>query len=258
MYKIVADTLFTGKKVLHLSICHSTNDMAAELIQQEENIIAGTVIIADHQTRGRGQRGNSWQATPGLNLTLSLIWQPTFLNPAESFLLNMATALGVADTVSLFLPHTEIKVKWPNDIYADSIKICGILIENTLQGNRLRYSIVGIGLNVNQTDFGELVATSLKLQSGLHYSLPEVFEQLMHCLEKRCLQLQTQGGAAVKSDYLKKLYRFGQTAAYTDRRGAVPITFEGVIQDIDAAGRLLVRTDAGTEAFDLKEIQFNG
>ncbi|WP_448520354.1 biotin--[acetyl-CoA-carboxylase] ligase [Rhodoflexus sp.] len=256
MYKIAADTLFTGKKLIHLPVCRSTNDIAAELIQTDP-VIAGTVIIADCQTQGRGQRGSTWEAAPGLNLTLSLIWCPSFLNGSDAFLLNMAVALGVADTVSKLLPDAVVAIKWPNDIYADGSKICGILIENTLQGTKLRYSVVGIGLNVNQTDFGELHATSLKLQSGLQQLLPEVFDLLIRHLEKRYLQLQAQGSATVKEAYLANLYQLGQLASYTDLRGDVPSVFEGTIEDIDATGRLLIRTQAGIEAFGFKQIRFN-
>ncbi|WP_250630850.1 biotin--[acetyl-CoA-carboxylase] ligase [Rhodoflexus caldus] len=256
MYKIVADTLFTGKKVVHLPTCQSTNDTAAEFIQSGR-AIAGTVIIADSQTKGRGQRGNSWQAAPGLNLTLSLIWSPSFIGAADSFVLNMAVSLAIAETVAHFLPDAAVAVKWPNDIYADGQKICGTLIENTLQGAQIRYSIVGIGLNVNQTDFNGIVATSLKLVSGQQQSLPEVFDFLMRQLEKRYLQLQTQGNVPIRLAYLNRLYRRGQPAAYTDLRNDVPVIFEGIIEDIDTAGRLLVRTQNSIETFDLKQIQFN-
>lgn len=256
MYKIVADTLFTGKKVVHLPTCQSTNDTAAEFIQSG-HAIAGTVIIADSQTKGRGQRGNSWHATPGLNLTLSLIWSPSFIGAADSFVLNMAVSLAVAETIGHFLPDAVTAVKWPNDIYADGQKICGTLIENTLQGSQIRYSIVGIGLNVNQTDFDGIAASSLKLVSGQQQSLPEIFDFLMRQLEKRYLQLQGKGGTYIRQDYLKRLYRLGQPATYTDLRNEEPVIFEGIIQDIDSAGRLLVQTANGTEAFDLKQIQFN-
>jgi BirA family biotin operon repressor/biotin-[acetyl-CoA-carboxylase] ligase len=256
LYKIVADTLFTGKKIVYMPTCQSTNDMAAEFIQSGQ-AVAGMVIIADSQTNGRGQRGNSWQAAPGLNLTLSLLWMPSFIDAVDSFVLNMAVSLAVAETVAHFLPDVPIAVKWPNDIYADGLKICGILIENTLQGSQIRYSIVGIGLNVNQTDFNGIAATSLKLVSGQQQSLSEIFDFLMCQLEKRYLQLQGKGSASIRQDYLKRLYRLGQPASYTDLRGEVPIMFEGVIEDVDSVGRLLVRTANGTEAFDLKQIQFN-
>jgi len=256
LYKIVADTLFIGKKIVHLSTCQSTNDIAAAFIQSG-NAIAGTVIITDNQTKGRGQRGNNWQATSGLNLTLSLIWLPSFISAADSFVLNMAVSLAVADTVSLFLPDAAVAVKWPNDIYADHLKICGILIENTLQGSHIRYSIVGIGLNVNQTEFDGITATSLRLVAGQPFSLPEVFNCLMCQLEKWYLKLQAQGSAVIRNSYLKMLYRLGEIASYTDLRGDIPMIFQGVIEDIDASGRLLIRTVTGVEAFDLKQIRFN-
>lgn len=257
MYKIVADSLFTGKKVVHLPICQSTNDTAAELIQSGQ-AISGTIVVADLQTKGRGQRGNVWHSAAGLNLTISVIWCPAFLRASDSFSLNMAVSLAVADTVAALLPDdVPVSVKWPNDVYADEKKISGILIENILQGVQIKYSIVGIGLNVNQTDFDGIAAVSLKLLTGQQYPLSEVFNRLIVNMEKHYFRLQTQGNAAVKRAYLEKLYRFGQIASYTDLRSDVPLMFRGVIEDVDAVGRLILRTENGFEAFDLKQIRFN-
>ncbi|MCS7018842.1 MAG: biotin--[acetyl-CoA-carboxylase] ligase [Cytophagales bacterium] len=256
MYKIIADTLFTGKKVVYLPACQSTNDIAAELIEAEQ-ATEGTVVVTDNQTNGRGQRGNHWQAAPRQNLTLSVIWTPSFLRAESCFALNMAIALAVAETVSCFLPHTKVAVKWANDIYAEGTKISGILIENILQGSQIKYSIVGIGLNVNQTDFHGIAATSLRCITGKWYDLNDVFCCLICQLEKYYLQLQMQGQATIKAAYLRKMYRFGEYAAYTDLRGDSPFIFRGTIEDVDAAGRLVVRTTTGTETFELKQIQFN-
>ncbi|MDE5927427.1 MAG: biotin--[acetyl-CoA-carboxylase] ligase, partial [Duncaniella sp.] len=112
----------------------------------------GTVVMAREQTAGRGQRGNSWEAEPGCNITLSLLLRPEGLHPARQFVISQAVSLAIADLVSHFVA-APVSIKWPNDIYVDDRKICGILIENTITGTSIDRTIVGIGLNVNQTEF---------------------------------------------------------------------------------------------------------
>eukprot|EP01137_Pigoraptor_chileana_P015025 Opistho-2@5140 len=107
------------------------------------------VIITDNQTAGRGQRGNVWEASIGENLTFSLILKPNFLKASEQFQLNVAVSLGVLDCLSEYIDE-DLKVKWSNDIYFQNQKMGGILIENTLQGYQIGYSVIGIGLNINQ------------------------------------------------------------------------------------------------------------
>ena len=112
----------------------------------------GTVVMAREQTAGRGQRGNSWEAEPGCNITLSLLLRPEGLHPARQFVISQAVSLAIADMVSHFVA-APVCIKWPNEIYAGDRKICGILIENTITGTSIDRTIVGIGLNVNQTEF---------------------------------------------------------------------------------------------------------
>lgn len=111
----------------------------------------GAVVTAYAQTAGRGQRGNSWEAEPGANLTFSMLLRPDGIRAAEQFSLSEAVALGIASVLQQYLPGTPVRIKWPNDIYAADRKICGILIENSLVGPVIRHSIAGIGINVNQT-----------------------------------------------------------------------------------------------------------
>lgn len=115
---------------------------------------AGTVVVTREQSAGRGQRGNSWEAAPGLNVTMSLMLRPEGLPAREQFVISQAVALAVVDTIDPLLPEGETaSVKWPNDIYVGDRKIAGILIENVLEGAEVARSIVGLGLNVNQPRF---------------------------------------------------------------------------------------------------------
>ena len=114
----------------------------------------GAVIATREQTAGRGQRGNSWEAEPGKNLTFSMLLRPRGLHAARQFELSMVVSLAIADAIDALLPQgVRTAVKWPNDIYIGMEKVCGILIENRLAGPFIEYSVAGIGININQRRF---------------------------------------------------------------------------------------------------------
>ncbi|HRN99740.1 MAG TPA: biotin--[acetyl-CoA-carboxylase] ligase, partial [Flavobacterium sp.] len=136
--------------IVKLDAIGSTNDFLSEMIasQPVENY---TVVTATSQTKGRGQQGANWYSEPGKNLTVSVYIESVFASPDAIFTLNAAVALAVADTLATF-DLQDVAIKWPNDILSGSSKVSGILIENTWRSSHVA-SIVGIGLNVNQTDF---------------------------------------------------------------------------------------------------------
>ena len=159
MHKIFTNTLFIGKKVIYLPSCHSTNSIASELVIKGD-AISGQIVITDFQSSGRGQRGNEWESEEGENLLFSIIVNAEFLDPSECFMLNIVTSLALIDTLDEYV-NSNIKVKWPNDIYYDQRKICGMLIENYIKSNSIKFSVIGIGLNVNQKSFSNPTAVSL-------------------------------------------------------------------------------------------------
>ena len=114
---------------------------------------SGYIVAARSQTAGRGQRGNGWEAEPGKNLSFSLLLRPDGIEARRQFFISQAVALGITDALRHLLPGHEVLIKWPNDIYVGNRKICGILIENSLAGQRIAHSIAGIGINVNQEQF---------------------------------------------------------------------------------------------------------
>ncbi|MCU0469379.1 MAG: biotin--[acetyl-CoA-carboxylase] ligase [Arcicella sp.] len=253
MYKIQPNTLFTGKSLKYLSNCHSTNDIAAQMIQSEQQVFEGTVIITDHQTAGRGQRGNTWEAHIGENLTFSVIFKPNFLKAHEQFQLNVAVSLGVLDFLTEYVDE-NLTVKWSNDIYYENQKMGGILIENTLQGYHIGYSVVGIGLNVNQIAFSHPQATSLRniTQNPLKYDLSELLAKLLEHLEKNYLAIQQGKYESLKIRYLSNLYRY-QEYHYFRKNGQL---FTGQIVGIDETGKLAIETDGIILYFDFKEVEF--
>ncbi len=248
MYKIPAKTLFMGKKLVFLTTCHSTNEEAYDRIGKED-IPDGMVIITNDQTRGRGQMGNSWESAPGENLTFSLILRPTFLSVNEQFRLTMAISLGILDVLKNYGPG--FSVKWPNDIYYDDRKISGILIQNTLKGRQLDYSIVGIGLNVNQQRFINPTATSLGSIAGKQQDLQIIFETLISQLEARYLLLKNDFTPRLKKEYLQSMYQFGEDHLYKSNE-----IFSGRIVDVRSSGELVIETSKGERDFRFKEVEF--
>jgi BirA family transcriptional regulator, biotin operon repressor / biotin---[acetyl-CoA-carboxylase] ligase len=253
LYNIQPNTLFTGKLIKYLPSCHSTNDIAVQMIQSENMVFEGTVIITDNQTAGRGQRGNIWEASTGENLTFSLILKPNFLKASDQFQLNVAVSMGVFDFLNEFIDE-NLKVKWSNDIYYGDNKMGGILIENSLQGYQIGYSIIGIGLNINQTEFTNEKATSLKkiTQNPLKYDLSELLKKLLENIEINYLRIKNNQYDSLKIKYLANLYRF-QEYHYFRKNGQ---QFLGQIVGIDETGKLGIESDGNVIYFDFKEMEF--
>ncbi len=250
MYKILANTLFLGKNVVFVPECHSTNTLLMELAQKTQQP-EGTVVITKAQTKGRGQRGNGWEAEPGKNLTFSILLRPQFLTVNAQFNLTIAVSLGLIDFLKSRLSSQPL-IKWPNDLLANGRKICGILIENTLAGDSIQQSVVGIGLNVNQQHFTIATATSLSLETGNEYDLSKELGDLVSCMESRYLQLRTGKVNELRQDYLNNLYWLNQEQHFVSHGRS----FKGTIEGIDELGKLVVLEDGQKNYFGIKEISF--
>nr|MBX2840321.1 biotin--[acetyl-CoA-carboxylase] ligase [Flammeovirgaceae bacterium] len=218
--------------------------------------IEGLTILTSNQTAGRGQRGNSWEAKPDENLTLSIVLTPNFLYAKEQFQLNLAVSLGIIDFFSGFL-GSELKIKWPNDIFHKNSKIGGILIENVLKKNLIEYSIIGIGLNINQEKFDISNASSLKQINNKEYDLTTCVELLLEKLEKRYLQLRSGGPEKMKQEYLNILFKYQEDHTFYDLRNSGKVKFTGQILGINPFGKLAIVTQKGEVMyFDFKEVSF--
>lgn len=176
--------------------CESTNSAL------DREAAHGFALMALEQTAGRGQRGNSWEAEPGRNITLSLMLRPQGLDAGRQFEVSEAVALGVLDLLES-LGIEEVAVKWPNDVYVGDRKICGILIENALSGRLISRSIAGIGLNVNQREFRSDAPNPVSLWqlTGREYPLRELAEGMVEAILTRLERGDNHG------DYLRRLYR---------------------------------------------------
>lgn len=227
----------------------STNSQAKILLSKSKPV-EGTVIIAHNQQHGKGQYGNVWATTAGLNLTFSIILYPKFIPANRQFLLSQAVALGIRDGLEPYLPQPTY-IKWPNDIISSGKKICGVLIENSLQGNKLSDSIVGIGINVNQANFEQLPnAASLHTLTDRTFDLDKVLHRVLSCIEGYYLLLLANREASIETPYQKHLYLLNKPATF-ETGGA---TIEGIIRGTDASGRLLVESNDLTKAYGMKEI----
>lgn len=242
------NTLFFGQHILRLDQIDSTNNYTSEFMRH--NVIhEGCVVVADHQTNGKGQRGNVWQSVAHHNLTFSVYIEPKFLLVQDHFVLNKWASLSVMDVLqSLGL---NAMVKWPNDVYVDGSKIAGILIENTV-GARINHSIVGIGLNINQTRFEGLDGvTSVRLATGNTHKLDKVMSMLCSEMERHYLKIK-KDKKALDQYYRDNLYQGGFTATYRDSKGE----FSGVIVGINPNGLLQILTDGKVRNYAFKEVEF--
>lgn len=245
-------TLFIGKDLRYLPICQSTNLTALELIENDD-YFEGTTIITDHQTAGRGQQGNTWEAEKEQNITLSVILTPRLLAVKEQFYLNMAVTLAIHDLLQGLVSNPAVlKIKWSNDLLYQNKKICGILIQNIVSGQNIVKSIVGIGININQMNFTESKAISLAQITNLMYDLPLLVQKLLENLEKRYLQLQKKIFKDLEKNYYSCLYGY-QEQILLKKENEI---FSGKIIGVDSIGRLKMDISGQIQTFQFKEIQF--
>ena len=229
--------------------CHSTNDIANEIAENEE-CLDGTLVITDLQTKGRGQRGSQWESEPKKNLTFSIIVKPGFLTLDRQFFLNIFTSLAVIDTLTPYVT-TGLKIKWPNDIYHQNLKLGGILIENTVKGSQLYATVIGIGLNINQQDFCHDQAVSLAGICERLFDLQTLLNELIVNMEKRYFQLKAGKFQDLRDEYIDNLFWHNELKWFkTDRE------FQGKIVDIDDIGRLQLLENLRIRSYDLKEIAY--
>ncbi len=252
MQTLILNTLFTGKVLIHLPITDSTNNYASQLLSKNHAPLEGTVIIADYQSAGKGYAGNSWDAQPGQNILMSLIYFPTFIQPQYQFNLNIAVSLGIYDMLKP-LTGEGLTIKWPNDIYFKTKKIGGILIENSLRGNIIQSSIIGIGLNVNQQVFPKSInASSLSLITGKTFDLLQLTAELCEHIEAYYLSVKN-----LKINELKKLYESKLMAIHQSqlfKKGNE--TFNAVVNGITSEGKLILQIDSEKKKFGFKEVEF--
>ena len=219
---------------------------------RSENPLDYTVVVAEKQLKGRGQIGTVWQSEGGKNLTFSVLKRFDALSVQYQFVLNIAVSLAVVDALNQFsVPN--VKVKWPNDIMSGSMKICGILIENVLKGDKVGHSIIGIGLNVNQTDFMNLdKASSLKAITGRNFNLDELLYLILERIRFHFEEIEAKTVRQLLPAYEKMLFRKDKPSTFTNEQGE---RFIGFIRKVSPSGKLVLELeDRVFEEFDLKGV----
>jgi BirA family biotin operon repressor/biotin-[acetyl-CoA-carboxylase] ligase len=232
-------TRFVGRQLVYLTRATSTQDFAAA--EAGRGAPDGTVVIADEQTAGRGRLDRSWVSPPGANLYLTLVLRP----PADRLrLLSVVSGLAVAEALER-AAGLNVRLKWPNDVLVGPRKIAGCIVKSELRGDAVDYALAGIGVNVN-FDVAAVpeiaaIATSVRAETGADASREEVLAALLNAFEP----LYAQASAAdLLAAWRRRLDTLGRRvrAALGDR------VEEGIAEDVDAEGSLIVRRDDGSRA----------
>ncbi|HRH84221.1 MAG TPA: biotin--[acetyl-CoA-carboxylase] ligase [Bacteroidia bacterium] len=242
--------MFKNSIWYNLHETESTNSFLHEKLMSEK-LPEGSVVTADYQTKGRGQRGSSWQSEAGKNLLMSIVVYPEFLKVTEAFMLSKCVALAACDLLSVY--SNKVQIKWPNDILIDGKKVAGILIENILRGSEIYASIVGIGINFNQQLFEKelYAATSVFMDTGFKADTQINAVKLHENIEVNYQMLQQKKFAEIDQLYLSHLYKLNETALFKDANGQ----FQGKIKGLSSMGLLIVERENGEKhLYDVKEI----
>lgn len=238
-------------KLIKLDAIDSTNEFLKGLSNKQvlENF---TVVTAENQTKGKGQMGAIWASEAGKNLILSVLVKDFLSDICQIYNLNIIVSLAVIDALKLYkIPN--LSIKWPNDIMSYNKKIGGILIENSIKSDGSIVSIVGLGLNVNQTNFENLPkASSLAVISHIKFDKEDLLFTIIDNLEQK-IKLWKHQSDLLWLDYSNKLFKKGIPMPFSNLNNQ---NFMGIIQGISSIGKLeILLEDDSISEFDIKEIQ---
>jgi len=239
-------------KIIKLNATESTNTYLKNLLRNEE-VQDGLTVVAREQSKGRGQMTNSWSSKSGQSLTFSMFKRYTSLPVSQNAVITYAVSLALQHVLnSLHIP--KVSIKWPNDIMSYNKKLAGILIENQLYRDTIASSVIGVGLNVNETEFDDLPqATSLKLATGTHFDLDELLEKLVYAVQLQMQRVEAKEYASLKDEYETSLFKKDVISVFETSSGNV---FNGVIRGVTETGALRLEKEGGlVENFQLKEIK---
>lgn len=246
-------TLFTGRQRIALRTVGSTNEYLAGL-QRANPQPEGTVVSAQFQESGKGQAGSKWESAYGQNMLVSILFYPSFLPAGNLFSLNMAFSLGLAGFAKELLGE-HVRIKWPNDLYYLDKKLGGMLIENVVSAQTVSQTILGAGINLNQDSFSQHLPNPISFKQILkkQLDLDAAFSSLFRHVEARYLQLRRGEENAIREEYHRAMFRFGEWARY-ESAGWV---FEGKIRGVSQEGKLMIEHRNGfVESFEMKEVRF--
>jgi len=235
-------------------VVDSTNDIAKELIRCKSNI-NGTVVQANYQLKGRGRQNNIWESKAGENLLFTIIISPKLIHPSKQFVINELVSVTLRDFIQTKIPKTTVKIKWPNDIYVDNKKIAGILIEHGVLGNSMSHSIIGIGININQTMFHSTLPSpiSLKIETGLCYNIRQLCIDYSTFFLSIFESFTPEKETSLAETYTQHLFRLHEKHCYLIDGQKTKATIIG----IDDCGCLLMEmADGKVKALELNSIVY--
>ena len=245
------DTLFPVP-LIHISETNSTNNYLQTLCARQK-VEELTTVVADFQTSGRGQRGNSWESEPLKNLLFSFVLFPVFWEARCQFLISQIISLAIKEELSSYTE--DISIKWPNDIYWKEKKICGILIENDLMGRNICQSIAGIGININQEEFYSPAPNPVSLYqiTGKRHDVFEILKNIMIRVQSYYAKLQKGDITQITNQYEKSLFRKEGMHRYKDVDGE----FLARIICVEPEGRLILEDEKQVRrAYMFKEVEY--
>jgi BirA family transcriptional regulator, biotin operon repressor / biotin---[acetyl-CoA-carboxylase] ligase len=244
--KVKPNTQIIGQNLVYFTRVDSTNKLAAELFRNNlaEN---GAVVVSDYQTAGKGQREKEWESNPYENLMFSIGLNSVTYFSHNPFLLNKCITLALCNYMKDILPNTQVKIKWPNDIFVDNRKISGILVENTFIGQQLAYSIIGIGINVNQPfeHYQHINATSIFEKKGYAQDRLEIFEDILEEIDANIIDLMNGETNTINEAFNKNLLGYQTTNSFL-------INNEEVLAQIigcDSDGHLILNQNNEQKAY---------
>lgn len=241
-----------SKNIIKLDSIGSTNSYLAG---RAFDLPHATVVSTYNQTAGRGQRGNSWESEPNKNLSFSVLLRPKNIIARQQFYLSEAVSIAIVNTLKRHIPNQKVAIKWPNDIYVNNLKICGILIENTLSGYNITQSIVGVGLNINQLKFLSDAPNPISIihftntEISLESILDEVTDEIISTFD---YYDSTQQFDTLHNIYLSMLWRKDGVYPYSTPDGS---KFMASITDVAPDGIITLRdTNNTSRSFVFKEV----
>ena len=229
-------TLFIGRSIIRLKKVDSTNNYVASLPESDK--VEGLVVVAEEQSHGRGQGARKWHSEPGKNLLATVLLRPLFLDASAVFILNKALALSVMHAIHAQVGRANARIKWPNDVLCDGLKLAGILTENVVRGSQIVSYLAGFGVNVNQIHFPPEAGKpgSIQLIRGRETQVDDVLEAICSKLEAYYLMLRSGRFEEIAKEYDDHLWQ----SSVRIRLKGEETAFEARVKGVDAAGKLIV------------------
>jgi len=242
-------------EIVNIESTPSTNQYLFDLISKDD-VDEGLVINTDDQTAGKGMGTNLWESEPGRNLSFSFLLQPEFIKPENQFVITQIVSLAILTVCQKSLKREDVKIKWPNDIYAGDKKLAGVLVQNIIKANKISHSVIGIGLNVNQEKFISDAPNPVSMiqLSGIDFDKDKLLNEILFEIKQNYSRIRVYPVSSwLTSKYLENLYRINQSNYFTDKDGK----FKGEIVGISKYGQLRIKRSGGhIELYAYKEVEF--